>query len=67
MPILEGHGGGIIRKGKASKMKIVGFNASPRKNGNTMTLVETVLKGAASKGAETRLVNLHELNMKGCM
>ena len=48
-------------------MKIVGFNASPRKNGNTMTLVETVLKGAASKGAETRLVNLHELNMKGCM
>ena len=47
-------------------MKVIGFNGSPRKNANTATLVETVLKGAASKGAETRLVNLNELNMRGC-
>lgn len=47
-------------------MKVIGFNGSPRKNANTVTLVEAVLKGAADKGAETRLVNLNELNMKGC-
>lgn len=47
-------------------MKVIGFNGSPRKKANTVTLVEAVLKGAASKGAETRLVNLNELNIKGC-
>jgi multimeric flavodoxin WrbA len=47
-------------------MKVIGFNASPRKNANTMTLVEAVLKGAADKGAETRMVNLNQLNIKGC-
>jgi multimeric flavodoxin WrbA len=47
-------------------VKVIGFNGSPRKNANTATLVATVLEGAASKGAETRMVNLNELNMKGC-
>jgi multimeric flavodoxin WrbA len=47
-------------------MKVLGFNGSPRKKGNTEALVEAVLRGAASKGAETRLVNLNELNVKGC-
>lgn len=48
-------------------MKIIGINASPRKNGNTQTLVETALFGAAEKGAETRLVNLRGLKINGCM
>lgn len=47
-------------------MKVLGFNGSPRKNANTSTLVAAVLKGAAAKGAETRQINLNELNMKGC-
>jgi len=47
-------------------MKVIAFNASPRKNANTQSLVETVLKGAQSKGAETRLINLNQLNIKGC-
>lgn len=47
-------------------MKVIGFNGSPRKNANTQTLVEAVLKGAESKGAETRLINLNQLNVKGC-
>ena len=47
-------------------MKVIGFNGSPRKNANTAALVAAVLKGAESKGAETRMVNLNELNMKGC-
>ncbi len=47
-------------------MKVIGINSSPRKNANTMTLVEAVLKGAESKGAEIRMVNMRELNMEGC-
>jgi len=48
-------------------MKVIGINASPRKGANTATLVETVLKGAADKGAETKLVDLNKLNMKPCL
>ena len=48
-------------------MKVIGINASPRKNANTQTLVEAVLNGAAQKGAETRLVNLRELDIHGCL
>jgi multimeric flavodoxin WrbA len=48
-------------------MKVLGINASPRKDGNTQTLVQAVLEGAAEKGAETRLVNLREMEIKGCL
>ena len=48
-------------------MKVIGINSSPRKNANTQTLVEAVLRGAAQKGAETRLVNLRELTIHGCL
>jgi multimeric flavodoxin WrbA len=48
-------------------LKIIGINASPRKKANTQTLVGVVLEGAAGKGAETRMVNLRELNINGCL
>ena len=48
-------------------MKVIGINASPRKKANTQTLVAAMLNGAAEKGAETRLVNLRELDINGCM
>jgi multimeric flavodoxin WrbA len=48
-------------------MKIIGVNGSPRKGWNTHILVEEALKGAASKGAETEMVNLYDLNFKGCV
>ncbi len=48
-------------------MKVIGINGSPRKNANTQTLVEAMLSGAAEKGAETRLVNLRELKINGCL
>ena len=48
-------------------MKIIGINASPRKRANTQTLVESILNGAAERGAETRLVNLRELKINGCL
>lgn len=54
-------------QGKVNPMKIIGINASPRKKANTQTLVSTVLEGAAEQGAETRLVNLRELTMNGCL
>ncbi|MBI9084175.1 MAG: flavodoxin family protein [Desulfobacterales bacterium] len=48
-------------------MNVLGINASPRKNANTQTLVQAVLDGAAEKGAQTRLVNLREMDIHGCM
>jgi len=48
-------------------VNIIGINASPRKKANTQTLVEKVLQGAAEKGAETRLVNLRDLAINGCL
>jgi multimeric flavodoxin WrbA len=48
-------------------MTIIGINGSPRKGWNTHILVEEALKGAASKGAETELVNLYDLQFRGCV
>jgi len=48
-------------------MKVIGINTSPRKKGNTMTIVEAVLEGAKSKDAHTRLVNLNNLDINGCL
>ena len=47
-------------------MKVIGFNGSPRKNWNTATLLSKALEGAASRGAETELVHLYDLDFKGC-
>ena len=47
-------------------MKLIAINGSPRKAWNTALLLEEALKGAASKGAETELVHLYDLNFKGC-
>ena len=48
-------------------MKVIGINASPRRKANTQTLVQAALDGAASAGAETRLVNLQALSINGCL
>ncbi|MBB6214228.1 multimeric flavodoxin WrbA [Anaerosolibacter carboniphilus] len=48
-------------------MKIIAFNGSPRKNGNTAILLNKVLEGAASQGAETEVIHLYDLNYKGCI
>ncbi len=47
-------------------MKVIGIVGSPRKNGNTNTVVQEVLKGAAEAGAETRTFILNEMNYRGC-
>jgi multimeric flavodoxin WrbA len=47
-------------------MKIIGVSGSPRKDGNTSTMLNEILEGAAEKGAETRMFHINELDMKGC-
>ena len=46
---------------------ILALNGSPRVNGNTAAMLQSALEGAASTGAETRLIQLYPLNYKGCI
>lgn len=48
-------------------MKVLAINGSPRKKWNTATLLQHALQGAADQGAETELVQLYDLNYKGCI
>ena len=48
-------------------MKVIALNGSPRKSWNTAILLKKALEGAASQGAETELINLYDLNFKGCI
>jgi len=46
--------------------KILGIAGSPRRNGNTHTLVSRVLEGAGAEGAVTELVFLADLTIREC-
>jgi len=46
--------------------KIVVFNGSPRKNGYTAKLLDQVVKGAKSKGAEVIEFDLNNTGIRGC-
>jgi multimeric flavodoxin WrbA len=48
-------------------MKILGIDGSPRKNGNTETLVNTILQGAEANGAETRHYKIAEMKLSPCL
>lgn len=48
-------------------MRVMAVNGSPRKKWNTALLLEKALQGAASRGAETELIHLYELDFKGCI
>ncbi|MBN2463843.1 MAG: flavodoxin family protein [Dehalococcoidia bacterium] len=50
----------------ASKLKVLGIAGSPRRDGNTDHLLQQVLAGASSHGAETKTVVLSELNISPC-
>ena len=47
-------------------MRVTGFVGSPRKEGNTDHLVRKILEGASEKGADTQIVYLNDLNIRGC-
>lgn len=47
-------------------MKIIAINGSPRKQWNTHTLLNKCLEGAKETGADTELINLYDIQFKGC-
>jgi multimeric flavodoxin WrbA len=48
-------------------MKVVGFNGSPRKDGNTATLIGYLFKEIEKEGIETELVSLSAKPIHGCI
>ncbi|MBU4313106.1 MAG: flavodoxin family protein [Candidatus Omnitrophica bacterium] len=48
-------------------MKVVAFNGSPRKDGNTQTLVGHVFSELEKKGIETELVQVGGQKIRGCI
>lgn len=48
-------------------MKMLAVNGSPRKKWNTARLLEAATEGAASCGADARVVHLYDLEYKGCV
>ena len=47
-------------------MKVVGVSGSPRRGGNTETILMEVLRGAEEAGAETRLFTLPRMDVSPC-
>ncbi len=47
-------------------MRVLGIAGSPRADGNTDILLNEVLRGAASRGAEIRTIFLRDLKMEPC-
>ena len=47
-------------------MKVVAFNGSPRKNGNTATLIQYVLAELEKEGIETETVQIGGKSIHGC-
>ena len=48
-------------------MKVVAFNGSPRKNGNTSILIKTVLDVLDNQGIETETVQVGGHSIRGCI
>ncbi|MBA7627098.1 hypothetical protein ES703_34560 [subsurface metagenome] len=47
-------------------MKVLGIAGSPRRGGNTDLLLAEVMKGAASRGAEVKIIILNDLKIAPC-
>jgi multimeric flavodoxin WrbA len=47
-------------------MKVLGIGGSPRKGGNTDTLLERFMQGAAGEGAEVKTLSACSLKIAGC-
>ena len=48
-------------------MEVVGFNGSPRKDGNTTILINHVFRELEKEGIETELVQLSGKKIHGCI
>ena len=47
-------------------LKAIGIAGSPRRSGNSTTLMKAVLEGVAAAGAATEVVHLNDLSFRGC-
>jgi len=47
-------------------MKVIAFNGSPRKGGNTEMLLNEAVRGVRETGTEVTLYTLNELNLRPC-
>lgn len=47
-------------------IKALFVNGGPRKRNNTAQMLENALKGAQEAGAQCEMVNLYDLDFKGC-
>ncbi|MHA1648853.1 MAG: flavodoxin family protein [Candidatus Helarchaeota archaeon] len=48
-------------------MKVIAFNGSPRKNGNTTRAIEIVFEELKKEGIETELIQLADKEIKACL
>ncbi len=48
-------------------MKILAINGSPRKDGNTASILKSILNVASDNGNEVEIVNIYDLDLKGCL
>ncbi|WP_020611708.1 flavodoxin family protein [Sediminispirochaeta bajacaliforniensis] len=48
-------------------MKILGINGSPRKNGNTRTIISCMLEGVQKAGGEAEYIHLPSYHIEGCI
>ena len=48
-------------------MKVLLLNGSPRTNGNTAIALEEMVKGFAEEGIETEIVQVGQLEVRGCI
>jgi multimeric flavodoxin WrbA len=48
-------------------MKVIAFNGSPRKDGNTYMLINYVFRELEKEGIETELVHLSAKAIHGCL
>ena len=49
------------------KLKMIIVNGSPRKNGNTISMLNKVAEGAKDAGCETKIVHLRDIKFTGCL
>lgn len=47
-------------------MKVIGINGSPRKDGNTAILIQTVFSELNRQGIDTEMISLSGQNIRGC-
>ena len=57
----------ILGVGKENDMKVIGFNGSPRRDGNTSILFNHVFREIEKESIETELVQLSAKEIHGCI